>query len=52
MTAAENLSYEEVLLKNIQLENRVAALEKQLKWFRTYLFGKKSERIVSQVDEK
>lgn len=52
MKAPETISYEEVLIKNILLEQEVAALKNQIEWFRKYLFGKKSERIVSQVNEK
>ncbi|MCC5831971.1 MAG: IS66 family transposase zinc-finger binding domain-containing protein [Chlamydiales bacterium] len=50
MTAPEAISYEEVLIKNIQLEQENIYLKKQLEWFRKYLFGKKSERNVSQVN--
>jgi transposase len=52
MTASEAISYEEALFENIRLKEENDALKKQLNWFRKYLFGKKSERIVSQVDEK
>ena len=52
MIASQAISYEEALLKNAQLENKVAFLEAQVAWFRKYLFGKKSERIISQVNEE
>lgn len=52
MTASEAISYEEALIKNVLLEQEVAALKKQVEWFRKYLFGKKSERIVSHCNEE
>lgn len=52
MTTSQRLSHEEALLKNFQLENRVAELETQLEWFHRYLFGKKSERNVSQINKE
>jgi transposase len=52
MTAQETPSYEEALFENICLKQEIDALKKQLEWFRNYLFGKKSERIVSQVEEQ
>ena len=52
MTTSQKLSYEEALLKNIQLEQENVVLKQQVEWFRRYLFGKKSERNVSQVSEE
>jgi transposase len=40
------------MFKNFQLEQEIATLKQQLEWFRRYLFGKKSERNVSQVNEE
>jgi len=52
MNTSQQLSYEEALLKNFHLEQENATLKQQIEWFRRYLFGKKSERIVSQVNEE
>mgnify|MGYP002134318943 CR=1 FL=1 len=52
MTESEAISYDEALIKNILLEQENAALKKQVEWFRKYLFGKKSERIVSHINEE
>lgn len=52
MTTPEAISYEEAMIKLFQKDLEIAHLKKQIEWFRKYLFGKKSERIVSQVDEK
>ena len=52
MTTFEATSYEEAMIKLFQKDLEIAALKKQVDWFRKYLFGKKSERIVSQIDEK
>jgi len=51
-TTSEALSYEEALLENFQLKSEIAHLKKQVEWFRNYLFGKKSERNVSQINEE
>lgn len=59
MSTSQKLSYEESLLKNCELEqentvlkDQNSILNQQLEWFRRYLFGKKSERNISQVNEK
>jgi transposase len=52
MTVSEALSYEEALFEIERLKNKNAILTQQVEWFRKYLFGKKSERIVSQVNEE
>ncbi len=52
ITTSQRLSYEESLIKNIQLENENTTLKQQIEWFRRYLFGKKSERSVSQVSQE
>jgi transposase len=50
MTTA--ISYEEAMIKLFQKELEIAHLKKQIEWFRNYLFGKKSERIISDVHEE
>jgi transposase len=52
MTTSEAISYEEAMIQLFQKDTEIAQLKKQIEWFRKYLFGKKSERIVSQVDEE
>lgn len=52
MTTSQQLSYEEALFENTLLKNENATLKQQIEWFRRYLFGKKSERTVSQISQK
>jgi transposase len=58
MTTAQILDVEhlqnsiEILqVKNTDLQNTVTCLTQQLDWFKRQLFGKKSERIVSECNE-
>ena len=50
----EVLQNEIKLLKNTisSMKQAYAVLEEQLEWFKRQIFGKKSERIVKDINEK
>lgn len=59
MTAVQNVSFESLHKENIQLRHenieqaqKIVYLEEQLNWLKRQLFGKKSERDVSQVSSQ
>jgi len=39
-------------LENTLLKNKVAYLEEQLAWFKKHIFGKRSERVVANLNEE
>lgn len=52
MTTSQQLSYEDALFKIFQQDLEISVLKQQVEWFRRVLFGKKSERDVSQVNQE
>ena len=52
MTAAQNLSIEQLQEELSQRDEKISYLEEQLNWFKRQLFGRKSERDVTHVDAR
>jgi len=46
------VTIEEFKAENILLKNAVSSLKEQLDWFKRQVFGKRSEKIVADLDEK
>lgn len=59
MKATHNTTIEELRAHNLELQNAVNILQnsnrnlqEQIAWFQKQLFGKKSEKIVKDLDEE
>lgn len=52
MTAAQICDLESLKKQNAELQHTVIYLTEQLDWFKRQIFGKKSERIVSDLNTK
>lgn len=52
MTTAQFLNPEQLKNENADLRCKVVYLEEQLAWFKRQIFGKRSERIVSEVNSQ
>jgi transposase len=52
MTTASQLSIESLQKENAELNNRIIYLEEQLAWFKRQIFGKRSEKFVSNLNEQ
>jgi len=50
MRTAAALDSETLQKENVDLRNKVVYLEEQLAWFKRQIFGKKSERIISELN--
>jgi transposase len=51
MNTAETLSTAELLAQNSYLKERIVYLEEQLAWLKRQIFGKRSERVVGELNE-
>ena len=49
MNAIQTTTYEQLESDNQSLRNKIVSLEEQIEWFKRQIFGKRSERIVSDV---
>lgn len=52
MKTATISNLETLRKENLSLYNENVVLKEQLEWFKRQIFGKKTERIISEVDEK
>jgi len=50
MNATQNTPYEQLENENQKLHTEIVALKEQVEWFKRQIFGKRSERIVGDVN--
>ncbi len=51
MTAVQTSSVDQLQSENLLLKTEIFVLKEQLDWFKRQIFGKKSEKIVSGIDQ-
>jgi transposase len=51
MNATQTTTYERLEDENQKLQDKILHLEEQLEWFKRQIFGKRSERVVGNVDK-
>jgi len=52
MISTQAITFEQLRKENLVLQDEVNNLKEQLAWFKRNLFGKRSEKIVSQTNEE
>jgi len=52
MNTTQTTAYEKLENENKQLRNEVVYLNEQLEWFKRQIFGKRSEKVIDQVNDR
>ena len=50
MNMAQTITFEELEKVNQKLHNKIVYLEEQPEWFKRQIFGKRSEKVVSDLN--
>lgn len=50
MDMAQTITFEELEKENQKLHNKIVYLEEQLEWFKRQIFGKRSEKVFSDLN--